>query len=219
MCGRFTLRTSEEVLARYFQATGIPTFRRRYNVAPTQTVLAVRQAHGERQWALLRWGLVPSWAKDVKGMPLNINARAETVATTPSFRTAFKRRRCLIPADGFYEWSGAKGNRQATFFSLKDDKLFAFAGLWERWEHDGAEIESCALITTEPNELVKSVHNRMPVILTDAACDAWINEGSESGELQDLLKPLDADRMTLRKVAAFVNNARNEGEACLAEAS
>jgi len=214
MCGRFTLRKQNELLAYQLQMAEIPAVVPRYNIAPTQTVLAIRPGEHGREWALLRWGLVPSWAKSTKG-PLNINARSETVATSPAFRSAFKRRRCLIAGDGFYEWVGPPKDKRARFFSLKDEKVFAFAGIWERWQQGETVIESCAVLTTTANELVKPVHDRMPVILTDGDYSLWLNGEAPPSELESLLRPLDAGSMTVRSVGSFVNSARNEGDQCV----
>jgi hypothetical protein len=145
MCGRFTLRKSAEEMAAYFHTHGIPTWARRYNIAPEQHVLTLFESvHGEREWVLRRWGLVPSWSKEPKVSFSNINARVEYVTKSPAFRGAFKNRRCLIPADGFYEWSGPKGHKVATLFHLKDDSLFVFAGLWEHWERDAEVLDTSA---------------------------------------------------------------------------
>src|SRR5262245_56836930 len=161
MCGRSTLKTSRQVLAEWFQLSRFPELKPRYNVAPTRDVPVVRAAAGGREVALLRWGLVPSWADDPGIGNRLINARAEGVDTKPSFRSAFKQRRCLVIADGFFEWQPRKGKKQPWLFQLEGGEPFAFAGLWERWQHGDAEpLETCTLITTEANDLVKPVHNR-----------------------------------------------------------
>ncbi|MBI5758349.1 MAG: SOS response-associated peptidase, partial [Planctomycetales bacterium] len=171
MCGRFTLRTPADELSELFSATlrdGL-LLSPRYNIAPSQLVACVRQPpEGQRELVTLRWGLVPSWAKDAKIGYSLINARSETVANKPAFRSPFRRRRCLIPADGFFEWQAVPGSKtkQPHYITLQGGQPFAFAGLWERWiGPDGNPLESCSIITTEPNELMKTIHNRMPVIL------------------------------------------------------
>lgn len=181
----------------------------RYNIAPTQEVLAVRlNPAGEREAVNLRWGLVPMWAKDEKISYSTINARAETVASKPTFREAFKRRRCLVAADGWYEWQevGPK-QKQPYRFTLNPEGPFAFAGLWERWERPEKVVESCTIIVTEGNELTKRIHDRMPVILDPADHDAWL-DGSAGVEL---LRPYRADKLTYYPVSTAVGNVKNQG--------
>ena len=185
MCGRFSqLHTWEEVRA-WFDLIGpalnLPP---RYNIAPTQDVTVIRAGDERRYASQMRWGLVPFWAKDLSIGAKMINARAETVAEKPSFRSAFKSRRCLIPADGFYEWVGPKGNKQPYRIVINDDELFAFAGLWESWDKEGETVESCTIITCQPNDVAKQVHNRMPVILAPDNYDAWL-----TGDDGELLRP------------------------------
>jgi putative SOS response-associated peptidase YedK len=160
MCGRFLLFSEASSLASHFDLTGFPELAPRYNIAPTQPVLAVRAGSTGREAALLRWGLVAPWAKDTKQAP--INARSETAADKPTFRHALRKRRCLVPADGFYEWAALGGRKQPYCFRSWDGKPFAFAGLRERWEGPTGPVESCAILTTEANELVRPVHDRMP---------------------------------------------------------
>ena len=164
MCGRFTLSAPSEDLSSIFNVE-VEALAPRYNIAPTQMVSAVRVVGGKRHLALLRWGLVPSWAKDPKVGARLINARAETVAEKPSFRSAFRRRRCLIVADGFFEWQKAKPRKQPFHIACTDGRPFAMAGLWEFWSKGDVSMESCTIITTAPNELMATLHNRMPVIL------------------------------------------------------
>src|SRR5947209_13713856 len=166
MCGRFTLRTPKERIKREFQLKVEPFVEARYNIAPTQNVLAVRQSTDGREAVELKWGLIPSWAKDASMGARLINARSETVTEKPSFREAFKRRRVIIPADGIYEWRRAGGSKQPYFFHMRDDRVFGFAGLWDKWrDEEGEVIESCTILTTEANEVFRAVHDRMPVIL------------------------------------------------------
>src|SRR5437016_8151445 len=176
MCGRFTLKTPVERLSEKFQFPEIIPLKPRYNIAPSQSVAVVRLLpdDSDRKLAMLRWGLIPAWIKDPTSGAQPINAKSETVAEKPMFREAFKRRRCLVPADGFYEWKREGGRKQPVYICMKDREPFAFAGLWEHWEdHDGQVIESCTLLTTEPNELLAQVHNRMPVILDQRDYDLW----------------------------------------------
>jgi putative SOS response-associated peptidase YedK len=226
MCGRFTLRTPLPVLAKQFEfylEAAIGDVRPRYNIAPTQTVLAVRQIEqgSRRELAKFFWGLVPSWAKDQKGAYACINARSDTVATKPTFRLAFKKRRCLVLADGYYEWRKEGKLKQPYFFEVDSGKPFAFAGLWEWWRDPGDEkapaLESCCLLTGEPNELQATLHDRMPIILDPAHYNAWLDPANEDREkLLKMLMPFQSDRMTVRSVSTFVNNARNEGAECIA---
>jgi putative SOS response-associated peptidase YedK len=209
MCGRFLLRKVDEVLAEMLALAEILNNPARYNIAPAQPVLAVRQdEQGERHWATFRWGLLPHWSADPKAAFKNINARSETAATSPAFRDAYKKRRCLIPADGFYEWSGPPKHKRATFFHLNDDGPFAFAGLYEHWERDGQALDTCALLTTEANAVVKPVHGRMPVMLAREEIAGWLDEAVLPG-------PFPAERMAARAVGPRVNKARNEGPGCL----
>ena len=181
----------------------------RYNIAPTQPVAAVRasMASGRRELTYFHWGLIPSWAKDLKMGARLINARAETAAEKPSFRAALKYRRCLVPADGFYEWQKTNGKKQPVYIKMADGRPFAFAGLWEHWQGaDGSEIESCTLLTTSPNELLRSVHDRMPVILHPDDYDLWLDTKMQTADrLQPLLQPYPAEEMTFYPVSTLVN--------------
>ncbi|HUE72423.1 MAG TPA: SOS response-associated peptidase [Pirellulaceae bacterium] len=215
MCGRYNLRTPMTVLAQRFLFDLGPlateAFPPRYNIAPTQSIPAVRlDAGGKRQLAMLHWGLIPSWAKDKKIAYSTINARSDTVATKPAFRSAYKKRRCLVLADGYYEWQKEGKAKLPWLYEVDGGKPFAFAGLWELWQPDGSEaLESCTILTTDANELASQVHDRMPAILDSADYDAWL-----AGEQIPLI-PFPADRVTARPVSTFVNNARNEGPECI----
>jgi len=222
MCGRFTLHTSANVLAQLFDLPEAPALVPRYNIAPTQPVAIVRSGNqfDLREWALVRWGLVPSWAKDPGIGARMINARAETVAEKPSFRAAFKRRRCLVPADGFYEWQKIGNRKQPHYIRMRDGAPFAIAGLWEHWHgRDGSELETCTLLTTEPNELLAPIHNRMPVIIAPEDYEEWLDNSNEDRHflsiLQHLLRAYPGEQMETYPVSAYVSNARNEGEACI----
>lgn len=217
MCGRFTLRSKASDVAKTFNLLDVPELPLRYNIAPTQAVPIVRLGDdGNRSLALAHWGLIPSWADDPAIGNRMINARADTVATKPSFRTAFKKRRCLLVADGFYEWQKTDGKKQPYYIRLKDGSPFGFAGLWERWERDGRAIESCAIITTDANELMEPIHNRMPVIIPPSAYDLWLDQAVQEPErLQPLLCPCPAGELTADAVSTVVNNPRNERAECI----
>jgi putative SOS response-associated peptidase YedK len=228
MCGRFTLRTPLTILAEQFQFdldAAMADIGPRFNIAPTQTVLAVRQLEqgSRRELARLFWGLIPSWAKDSKMAYGTINARADTVATKPTFRSAFKSRRCLVLADGYYEWQTEGKKKQPFLFEVDGGKPFAFAGLWEWWrdrsQPESPSLESCSLVTAA-NEVGGPVHDRMPVILDERDYDAWLDPAnSDTAGLQKLLRSFPADRMTARPVSTYVSNSRNQGPDCVAPAS
>lgn len=214
MCGRFTLSQSAEAIASVFQLNQVPTLEPRYNIAPTQLVSTVLQtpAQEERQFQMLRWGLIPAWAKDTTIGAKLINARAETVAEKPAFRSAFRHRRCLVVADGFYEWRRQDGKKQPFYFRMQNGQPFAFAGLWERWQNtDGEAIASCTILTTEANELLQSIHDRMPVILNPKDYDLWLDPAvQKSGHLQQLLQPYSAAAMISYPVSTKVNKPTND---------
>lgn len=219
MCGRFTLRVSPEQIAALFSVEQMPPLAPRYNIAPTQPVLAIRDSYAGngREATFLNWGLIPSWSTDPGIGSRMINARAETAAEKPSFRAAFKYRRCLIPADGFYEWQKVAGGKQPQLIGMKDGSPFGFAGLWEHWEREGSVIESCTILTTEPNDLLASVHNRMPVILHPEDYEEWLDRTIQKADpLLHLLRPFPAEQMSYRPVSTHVNNPRNEDPACVA---
>jgi putative SOS response-associated peptidase YedK len=190
-----------------------PLFEARYNVAPTQSVPIVRAKDSTREMVLVRWGLIPSWAKDANIGYRLINATADTVATKPSFRSAFKKRRCLIPADGFYERQKLKdGGKQPYLVRLNGEEGFAFAGLWETWTNPekGEEVESCTILTTAANEPMKPIHDRLPVILPEEAYTTWLDK-PDAG----LLQPFPAEKMEAAPVSTYVNNPRNQGPKCI----
>src|SRR5262245_19578160 len=212
MCGRYSLSTPVPVLAEYFRLPGCPDLQPRYNVATTRPVPVVRSAEdSQRERVLMRWGLVPSWSREgPTGSPL-INARAETVADRPAFRQAFRTRRCLIPADGFIEWAVVDGRKQPHHFHRPGGGPFAFAGLWESWQGaDGEDLLSCAILTTAANELVRPVHERMPVILDAGAFDRWLSAGGV-----ELLRPYPAAGLVCSRVSPLVNSPRNDSPQCL----
>jgi putative SOS response-associated peptidase YedK len=221
MCGRYALRTPPKSLGKAFGVEEVPDYEARFNIAPTQTIAGVRQTPDGREMKFLKWGLVPSWAKDASMGARLINARSETVTEKPSFREAFKRRRCLIPADGFYEWVRAGGKKQPYFFRLRDEQPFGFAGLWGRWESgDGAIIESCTILTTEANDVLKPVHDRMPVIIHPEDYELWLDDDERRTDLRrDLLQPFPAEEMLGHLVSTLVNSARSQGAALIDQLS
>lgn len=218
MCGRFTLPASPAELLAYFQLKEAPAFEPRYNIAPSQEVATVRVEEGKRNLAFLRWGLIPYWADDPKIGYRSINARAETVHKSPAFRAAFRKRRCIIPAGGFYEWLTEGKEKQPFYIYRRDGKPMAFAGLWERWhdEETSRDIESCTILTTEANELVGRLHNRMPVILEPDTFVLWLDPEEQKGDvLKALLHPADSETLTMYPVSTFVNKSTNEGKRCI----
>ena len=217
MCGRYTLRTVTEEIAAAFSVAEMLVVEARYNIAPTQEVLGIRQTPEGREASFLKWGLIPAWAKDAGIGARLINARSETVAEKPAFREAFKRRRCLIPADGFYEWARTNGKKQPFYFRLREERPFGFAGLWEKWRSPAGEVvESCTILTTEANELLRPVHDRMPVILPPEDYQLWLNEDERQRELlKELLRPFPAKEMMAYPVSAQVNRPSSQGRALI----
>lgn len=219
MCGRFTLFVDPKDLMEMFPGFDVPAeWVPHYNVAPTQPV-AVIANNGQSKIEFFRWGLIPFWAKDPKIGNRMINARAETLAEKPSFRTAYRRRRCLVLADGFYEWRKEPGRTTKTpmYIRLTSGEPFAFAGLWEAWRApDDQTILSCTIITTTPNELVKEIHNRMPVILDPEAYDLWLDPAErQTDELDEWLRPYPAEQMLAYPVSTFVNSPANDTPECV----
>jgi len=220
MCGRYTLSTPVGTLAEEFDIAGpLPELPPSYNVAPTQEVPAVVAAGsgGEgRRLEMLRWGLIPSWADDPGIGARMINARSETVAEKPSFRRAFKERRCLIPADGFYEWQKSNDGKQPYYIRMKNVRPFAFAGLWESWRGDGNEIHSCTILTTSPNDIAAEIHNRMPVILPPEVYEIWLDPDlRETDHLLSLLSPYPPGDMEAYPVSRRVNSPSNNEPSCV----
>lgn len=219
MCGRFSLSQPAEVIAQTFQLAEVPTWESRYNIAPTQLVPTILRSSEQsaRQFQLLRWGLIPSWAKERAIGARLINARAETVSEKPSFRSAFRHRRCLVVADGFYEWQRQEGKKQPFYFRLQDKKAFGFAGLREHWQApDGEVIESCTILTTAANELMHSIHDRMPVILDPKEYDLWLDPTVQKIEpLQQLLRPYQSEAMMSYPVSTLVNKPTNNSPECI----
>jgi putative SOS response-associated peptidase YedK len=220
MCGRYTLVAGGAAVAEFFALESVPTLTPRYNIAPSQTVAIVRTVAGDpvRKLAWVRWGLIPSWTNDITIANRLLNARSETVSTKPAFRAAFKQRRCLVPADGFFEWQAQGRRKQPYYFRRRDEKPFALAGLWERWQGaDDTVIESCTLLTTEANALLRPIHDRMPVLLAADHFDHWLDPAlTKPDSLLELLRPWPAEDMTAQAVQTLVNSPRNEGPACIA---
>lgn len=219
MCGRFVLMTVGRDIAEHFQLSEEPELEPRYNIAPTQIVPVVRldAETARRELRLVKWGLIPFWAKDPSIGSRLINARAESAAGKPAFRTAFKHRRCLVPADGFYEWKRVEKKKRPYFFGSADKRPLAFAGLWECWEGpDGEVIESCTVLTTDSNELLQPIHDRMPVILKVEDYDLWLDPAVKKPELlQHLLKPYPSEEMTGHPVTSKVNKTAYESPDCI----
>jgi len=208
MCGRFTLKSprrlgfAETAYSQLPASTLVP----RYNIAPSQEILAFIGSEDERRLSAFVWGLIPSWSNDPRGF---INARSETLEVKRSFSESFHRRRCLIPADGFYEWKRRGKSKQPYYFQLQDESQFAFAGVWDTWRRDGASINSCSIITTAPNDLLAAIHDRMPVMLSPDAQDKWMRDSGPE-ELMKLLKPFPAEQMKSFPVSSKVNYAKDD---------
>ena len=201
MCGRFASWADKNKILEHFGLAGGPNMPAGYNITPSDTIPAIRTSESARELITCHWGLIPHWAKDKKFSP--INARAESLNDKPIYRDSFNNRRCLIPANGFYEWTGSKGQKQPWFIKLKNSEILAFAGLWSHWDKEG--LNSCAIITTDANEIMKPIHHRMPVILSPDDYDRWLNEGGMT-----LLRPCSI-AMEAYKVSPKVNNPKNQG--------
>jgi putative SOS response-associated peptidase YedK len=219
MCGRYKLSRRKQVLEEHFSSvSGEDDWSPRYNIAPTQPVPVIRQNPKEpfRELSLMRWGLIPSWAKDRPAAAIIINARSESAGTMPAFRDALKSRRCLIPADGFYEWLRTGKTKQPYCFEVNEGGLFAFAGLWDRWRDDsGKTVETCAILTTTPNAVTAAVHDRMPVILDPDRYDLWLDPGMrDMPTASGLLQPCDARLMRCFPVSTRISHVANDDEEC-----
>ena len=221
MCGRYRLSRRKQIVEAHFSsASGDEDWNPRYNIAPTQLVPVIRQNPKQpiRELSLLRWGLIPSWMKDSSGAAMMINARSETAGTKPAFRDALKSRRCLIPADGFYEWQRLGKTKQPYCFEVGNAELFAFAGIWDRWRNpSGNWVQTCSILTTTANALTSAVHERMPVILDPDSYDIWLDPGMWNvTAASDLLKPYDPRPMRCYPISTRINHVANDDEECSA---
>lgn len=218
MCGRYTLRHSESDISEAFAALGPELdLAPRFNIAPTQDIVVVRSAAGEeagRELVAVRWGLLPGWVKDPDDFPTLINARAESAPSKPSFREAFRRRRCLIPADGFYEWRKMPDGKQPWFIHREDDGLFAFAGLWERWERDDRRLDSATILTTSPGALLERLHDRMPAILPAESWSAWLDADLEAADAGRLVGSHE-EGLEAIPVSRYVNSPAHDDPGCI----
>ncbi len=219
MCGRFTLTSSPEVVADLFDLAEPPQLTPRYNIAPTQEspVVRVLKTEGRRELHLLRWGLIPQWARDPSIGNRMINARSESVAAKPAYRDAFRRQRCLVPGDGFFEWKRLGKRKQPHYIRMRDGQPFAFAGLWARWQGQvGEQIDSYTILTTEPNDLVRPIHDRMPVILARHDYEIWLDPKMQDVEqLRPLLRPSPSDNLIADPVETLVNNPAFDDPRCI----
>jgi putative SOS response-associated peptidase YedK len=216
MCGRFQLTASPEEIAEHFQLSRLPKYQLSYNIAPARKILCIVELEDNSLKAVnLFWGLVPSWSKDTKNSHHLINARAETIREKPSFRAAFQKRRCLIVAQGFYEWQKLESGKQAFHIHRQDNQLFAFAGIWEHWQQEQQALYSCSVITTEATELMQPIHDRMPVILPPDHYSNWLDKSTSVDQAFMLLDNLAYANMTTTRVSDWVNNPRHEGERCI----
>jgi putative SOS response-associated peptidase YedK len=218
MCGRYRLSRRKQIIEEYFDSTsGEQEWSPRYNIAPTQPIPVIRQNPKDpiRELSLLRWGLIPSWAKESSISAKMINARSETAATNPAFRDPFKFRRCLVPADGFYEWQRKGKTKQPYCFEIGDGELFAFAGIWDCWKDGATTLETCSILTTTPNVVTSAIHDRMPVILDPDSYDLWLDPGMRDvSAASEMLKPYDAQQMRCYPVSPRINRVANDDEEC-----
>lgn len=217
MCGRFALTAPASTITKVFQVDVLPEILPRYNVAPSQQVTCVVEEDGERKIEQFRWGLIPSWAKDRKISYKTINARSETVASKPSFRAAFRRRRLLVVADGFYEWKRSGKQKLPFLIQIDGGRPFGMAGLWETWTdpETGEELRTATIVTCGPNDVMAPIHNRMPVILPSERWETWLDpKNQDPAMLQELLQPFPAERTGARRVSTHVNDARHQGPDC-----
>ena len=215
MCGRFSLKTTPDTLERIFGHPAPAGYRPRYNVAPGQAVLAILSDGDEDRVATPKWGLVPFWAKDPSIGNRLINARSESVAEKPAFRNAFRKRRCLILADGFYEWRRQPGGKQPMWVQVRDGEPFAFAGLWERWDRGPEPLESCTILTTGANDVMRPIHDRMPVILEGEAAGDWLDTAASEQRLQEIVEAAAEVPLHPQPVSTLVNSPANDVPECI----
>jgi putative SOS response-associated peptidase YedK len=218
MCGRFNLTASPEDIAEHFQLQRLPKYQPSYNIAPARKILCIVELDDKLLKAVnLFWGLVPSWSKDTKNSHHLINARAETIREKPSFRAAFHKRRCLVVAQGFYEWQKIESGKQAFHIHRQDNQLFAFAGLWEHWQQEEQTLYSCTIITTEAAELMQPIHDRMPVIISPSHYHQWLDKTEDGNQAYNLIDSVAYADITATKVSDWVNNPQHDDERCLEE--
>lgn len=224
MCGRFSITTAPEAMRAIFHYENIPNLEPRFNVAPTQPIITIRMIQNRmRSLVMARWGLIPSWSKNHNTAVKMINARGETLLDKPSFRAAFKHRRCLVPADSFYEWRTEGKIKQPFRIGMKDGSVFAFAALWESWNanqdgygfEQGDVVETVTIVTTDANAKLCPIHNRMPVILPHEDHELWLDPANDASDCQKLLKPYPVEPMAFYRVEPFVNNVRNDDARCI----
>jgi putative SOS response-associated peptidase YedK len=219
MCGRYTLASGPEIIAGVFGVQAPPTLPERFNISPSQLVLAVREKSGshQRELVALKWGLVPFWADHPEIGNQMANARSETAAMKPAFRSSFRARRCLIVADGFYEWQARDGKKQPYYIRLKSGQPFGIAGLWDRWDkQEGEPVESCTILTCNANEPMMAIHERMPVVIPPESFGVWLNPAEHDvPKLSWLLRPFHPDEMTAYPVSTFVNNVKQDSAKCV----
>jgi len=218
MCGRFTLHTPEARIRETFnleqtQPIGLTP---RFNIAPSQQIPIIRNSESGPEMMLARWGLVPAWSKEPKTKYSTINARIESVAVKPTYRASFRHKRCLIPADGFYEWQVVNGHKVPHYIRMRDGDVFAFAGLWEHWEHEGETLDSCSIIVMPANEVMKPLHDRMPAIISPTHYDLWLDSRiTEKQEVMQLLNSATSARLKAYPVSPWVNVPRHDDERCI----
>ncbi|MGY6276367.1 SOS response-associated peptidase [Methylomonas sp. MgM2] len=216
MCGRYSLTATAEQIAEHFKLQRQFVFQPSFNIAPAQKILNIVELEDRSRKAInLVWGLVPSWAKDSKNSSHLINARMETIREKPSFRSAFKQRRCLIPATGFFEWAKYEKGKQAFNVHLPDHRLFAFAGLWEQWQHETETLYSCTIITKAATDLMQAIHDRMPVIIAEQHYHQWLDKQTDTGRAYDLLDNQAYSEMRATPVSSWVNNPLHDDERCI----
>ncbi len=217
MCGRFTLNIPPEVIAKVFGLQDIPQYEPRYNIAPSLAVATVRHIEDRNKLDFMKWGLIPSWSKEIVRSP--VNSRSETVHEKLMFAQALKYNRCIIPASGFYEWQSHGDHKQPYYVRLSNSSVMGFAGLWERWKtEDGSDLETCCILTTDANEIMKPIHDRMPVVLQSDSYNLWLNcNMHDPHELERLYQPFPPDQMVAFPVPDLVNNTRFDGPACIVQ--
>jgi len=216
MCGRFQLTASPEAIAQHFQLSRLPKYQPSYNIAPARKILCIVELEDKSLKAVnLFWGLVPSWSKDTKNSHHLINARTETIREKPSFRAAFQKRRCLVVAQGFYEWQKLNSGKQAFHIHRQDNQLFAFAGVWGHWQQSEQTLYTCSIITTEAGELMRPIHERMPVIMSPNNYHQWLDKAEDGNQAYNLIDTVAYAQMTAAPVSKWVNNPQHDDDRCI----